>query len=77
MLLAEVTLQTTQTVAQYGLGIGSVLAMICCWERERSLLSTIIAGFLSWIYVIYFEVTRRPAEEAKRSFFGRAPKVKS
>jgi len=77
MLLAEITLQTAQDAAPYGIGFGSMLAMICCWERERSLLSTAIAGFLTWFYVAYFVLTRRPEERSKRGFFPRSatPKV--
>ena len=72
MLFAEVTLQTAQTAAHYGVGLGSVLAMICNWERERSMLSALIAGCLSWFYVLYFALTRKPEEASKRGFFPRS-----
>lgn len=58
MLLA----QTINTAAQTGIGLGSVLAVVCSWERNRSILWAILAGMLSWVYVIYFALTRRPEE---------------
>lgn len=53
----------TQTVVvQSGLSMGSALAIVCSWQRNRSILLAIIAGFFSWVYVIYFALTRRPDE---------------
>lgn len=51
-----------QVAAQSGLGLGSVIAVTCSWQRNRSILLAIIAGFFSWFYVIYFAITRRPGE---------------
>jgi hypothetical protein len=62
MILAQVVSQT-QTVAQTGIGIGSAIAIVCSWQRNRSILWAIVAGILSWFYVIYFAATRRPDEE--------------
>ena len=56
------TLVQTHTVAQTGIGIGSAVAIVCSWHRNRSILLAIVAGFLSWLYVIYFALTRRPDE---------------
>jgi hypothetical protein len=64
MLIAQIANQTTQTITETGLGLGSVLAMVCSWQRNRSILWAILAGFLSWLYVIYFAATRR-ADETK------------
>lgn len=61
MLLADVDPQ--YIVTQTGLGIGSVLAIVCSWQRNRSILWGILAGFLSWFYVVYFAITRRPDEK--------------
>jgi len=47
-----------------GIGIGSALAIVCSWQRNRSILLAILAGIFSWFYVIYFAVTRR-ADEVK------------
>jgi len=52
-----------QTVIyQSGLGLGSVLAVVCSWQRNRSILWAILAAILTWFYVIYFALTRRPDE---------------
>lgn len=42
----------------YGLGFGGALAMVICWSRTESILTTIIAGLLGWFYVIYFIIVR-------------------
>ena len=65
MIIAEIATQTTQAVTQSGIGLGSALAMICSWQRNRSILWAILAGILSWFYVIYFAITRMP-EETRR-----------
>jgi hypothetical protein len=65
--LAEITVQH---VAESGLSLGSVLgsviAVVASWERNRSIALAIIAGLLSWIYVIFFAITRRPNESGPR-----------
>ena len=60
MLLAHIT-QTGQVI-QTGVGIGSVIAVVCSWQRNRSILWAILAGIFSWFYVLYFALTRRPDE---------------
>lgn len=60
-MLAQIVNQT-QTIAQSGIGLGAVIAVVCSWQRNRSILWAILAGFLSWLYVIYFALTRRPEE---------------
>lgn len=61
MLLAQITNQTGQVI-QSGIGIGSVIAVVCSWQRNRSILWAILAGIFSWLYVLYFALTRRPDE---------------
>ncbi|TWT57787.1 hypothetical protein KOR42_11540 [Thalassoglobus neptunius] len=63
LLLADTI---SANVAQTGIGLGSVLAIVCSWERNRSILYAIIAAFFSWFYVIYFALTREP-DEVKKS----------
>ncbi len=59
IILAEVT----KTVyVSNGIGIGSALAIVCSWQRNRSILWAILAGIISWFYVIYFALTRQPDE---------------
>ena len=62
MIIAQIANQTTNTVAQTGIGLGSTIAVVCSWQRNRSILWAILAGILSWFYVIYFALTRRPDE---------------
>jgi hypothetical protein len=57
MLLAQVADQSV-IVTQTGIGLGSVIAVVCSWDRNRSILWAILAGILSWFYVIYFALTR-------------------
>lgn len=60
-LLAHVTNQVGYFVP-LGTGIGSAIAVVCSWQRNRSILWAILAGILSWLYVIYFAMTRKPEE---------------
>ena len=59
MLLAE---QATTVVTQSGVSLGATLAVVCSWQRNRSILWAILAGIFSWFYVIYFALTRGPDE---------------
>ena len=54
--------QMSQTAAQSGIGLGSAVAVVLSWHRNRSILWMVIHGILSWFYVIYFAMTRRPDE---------------
>ena len=62
MIIAQIANQTAHTVTQTGIGLGSAIAIVCSWQRNRSILWAILAGILSWIYVIYFALTRRTDE---------------
>jgi hypothetical protein len=62
MIIAQIAYQTTQTVTQTGIGLGSAIAVVCSWQRNRSILWAILAGILSWFYVIYFAMTRQAGE---------------
>jgi hypothetical protein len=64
ILLAQITTQTGQAAAESGIGLGSAIAVVCSWQRNRSILWAILAGILSWFYVIYFAITRT-ADETK------------
>ena len=61
MLLAEIAERTT-IVTQSGIGLGSVIAVVCSWQRNRSILWAILAGIFNWFYVIYFALTRQSEE---------------
>ena len=47
-----------KTVAKGGLGFGSALAIAISWSVNKSILWAILHGILSWIYVVYYAVTR-------------------
>ncbi len=63
LLFAEST-TIVQNITQTGYGLGSMLAVVCSWQRNRSILWAILAAVLTWFYVIYFALTRR-ADETK------------
>jgi hypothetical protein len=64
MIIAQIANGTTTVVSQTGIGLGSAIAVVCSWQRNRSILWAILAGILSWLYVLYFALTRK-AEETK------------
>ena len=37
------------SVVREGVGLGSVIAVVCSWQRNRSILWAILAGVLSWL----------------------------
>jgi hypothetical protein len=41
-----------------GYGLGMCIAVVLSWSRNGSILWCILHGLLSWVYVIYFAVTR-------------------
>jgi len=49
--------------AASGIGLGSVIAVVCSWHRNRSIFWMILAGIFSWFYVVYFALTRMPDEK--------------
>jgi hypothetical protein len=61
MLLAQAIADQT-VIVRSGVGFGTILAIVCSWQRNRSILWAILAGIFSWFYVIYFAVTRLPDE---------------
>ncbi|GGD30555.1 hypothetical protein [Flavobacterium orientale] len=50
------------TAISSGIGLGSVLAVVVSWERNKSVLLAFLHGIFSWLYVIYFVLTRKPEE---------------
>lgn len=45
-------------IVRFGLGYGSVAAMILSYHANRSILWMLIDGWLSWLYVVYFALLR-------------------
>ncbi|MDX1317933.1 hypothetical protein [Bizionia paragorgiae] len=54
------------TAISSGIGLGSVLAVVVSWERNKSVLLAFLHGIFSWLYVLYFVVTRKPEERHKK-----------
>lgn len=48
-----------KTIIRNGVGLGSVLAVVTSWDRNKSILLAIIHGLFSWLYVIYYAITRK------------------
>ena len=41
-----------------GVGFGSALAIAISWSANHSIVWAIIQGIFSWLYVIYYALTR-------------------
>ena len=41
-----------------GIGLGSAIAVTISWSLHKSILWAVIHGVLSWLYVIYYALTR-------------------
>lgn len=54
----EISSSTTQTITQSGIGLGSVIAIVTSWDRNKSILWAILHGIFGWFYVLYFAITR-------------------
>lgn len=44
--------------AKSGITFGTALAIAISWSTHKSLFWAIVHGLLSWIYVIYYALTR-------------------
>ena len=47
-----------QDAAKAGIGLGSAIAVAISWSLNKSIVWAIIHGVLSWLYVIYYALTR-------------------
>ena len=54
--------EVNQTIIREGVGLGSVIAVVLSWERNKSILWAILHGILSWFYIIYYALTRKSPE---------------
>ncbi len=50
--------EVNKIIVKNGIGLGSVIAVVISWDRNKSILFAIIHGMLSWLYVIYYFFTR-------------------
>ncbi len=48
----------TRGAARAGLTMGSTLAIVISWSVHHSIVWALIHGLLSWIYVVYYALTR-------------------
>lgn len=44
--------------ARAGISFGSALAIAISWSVNHSVIWAIIHGFFSWLYVLYYVITR-------------------
>jgi len=44
--------------AQAGIGLGSAIAVAISWSLHKSIIWAAVHGFLGWLYVIYYALTR-------------------
>ncbi len=49
---------TTHTIIKNGISFGSALAIVISWSVNKSILWAIIHGVFSWVYVVYYALTR-------------------
>lgn len=42
-----------------GIGLGTIIAVVVSWSRNKSILWAIIHGILGWLYVIYALLVRK------------------
>jgi len=50
--------QQSVRVAKAGASLGTVLAVTISWSVHKSILWAIVHGLLSWLYVVYYAITR-------------------
>lgn len=42
-----------------GIGLGTLIAVVVSWSRNKSILLAIVHGILGWLYVIYAIVVKQ------------------
>jgi hypothetical protein len=50
--------QRSAQMAKAGVSFGSALAITISWSVHHSIIWAIIHGFFSWLYVVYYALTR-------------------
>ena len=56
LFAASITIQ--DSMYKGGIGIGSIIAIVASWSRNKSVLWAIFHAILGWFYVIYYVITR-------------------
>lgn len=54
----RVTFVSARGAARAGISFGSALAIAISWSEHHSIIWAVVQGFLGWLYVIYYAVTR-------------------
>ena len=52
------TRQRSASAVKAGVSFGSALAITISWSVHHSILWAIVQGFFSWLYVLYYALTR-------------------
>ncbi len=60
---------TTSEAARTGISLGTVIAVVASWHRNKSIIWAIFHGFLSWVYVIYYVCTDPKENITLRTIF--------
>lgn len=42
-----------------GVGLGTIIAVVISWSRNKSILWAIVHGILGWLYVIYALIVKK------------------
>lgn len=58
-LLAETNNDAQTVVTSQGISLGTAIAVVASWSKNKSIFWAIVHGFFSWLYVIYFAVNRK------------------
>lgn len=48
---------TSMHIMSNGIGIGSAIAVVASWSRNKSVLWAILHAVFGWLYVIYFVIS--------------------
>ncbi|MEO8622680.1 MAG: hypothetical protein ABI625_16535 [bacterium] len=56
--LRQRTMGRSMQVVKSGVSFGSALAIAISWSVHHSIIWAICQGFLGWIYVVYYALTR-------------------
>ncbi|NLR71212.1 hypothetical protein HGI47_10035 [Novosphingobium sp. ERN07] len=48
----------TEGAAKAGIGLGSAIAVAISWSLNKSIIWAAVHGILSWLYVIWYALTR-------------------
>lgn len=46
-----------------GVGLGTIIAVVVSWNRNKSILWAIIHGILGWLYVIYVLIVGKKKDQ--------------